>query len=391
MTDLDYNFGPRQDSSHSFLTSRTEQETLAQLVRKYHFLRARCETLTQENRLLRDDVENFNRKLLECEGELERYQQQDADMVALLRQMHAEEVRLPLRQARPFFRELRAQECEVLADEQECELARGVLCQELLPLNIWLATTNRFVGKVVGHYIRRQDRVLVIRDYRIVKKCLSIGILPDMIVTGTYDFGLDDPGHTNFLAFLDRTFADFQEHGSHHELYIITLSSNIEEQTNFITRHARYNVRHEFISKFQGLKTTLSEMRFFLEMRRCQADIMQAERSTVLDSFDDAAQMVFDIQQYQKTGIMTILSDELPLKTRWVLLMFFLKGKMVKTEHTLETPMIFPPGVDGDPVEKVAALFSSEAEHERNVPKSLHFFPLYQRALLHEFRKQPSA
>ena len=303
MTDFNHYSQSEKESAQTSSTKNPPQETAAQLVQQYNALLAHHRTLTKENALLRQDVEDFNKKLLECERQLEQLQQRDADMRALLQQMRDEEARLPLQQARSVAREQWARECVLLANELKLQAKTDAPAQELSALNIWLVTTNRFVDKVVGHYIRRRDRVLVIHDYEMVKQCISIGILPDIIVTGAYDFGLDDPGHTKFIAFLDHIFANSQEHAFYHELYIITLSSNIREHPNFITRHAHYGVRHEFISKFQGLKMTLSEMRFFLEMRRCQSDIMQAEGTSIIHSLDDVVQVLIDIQHDQKTGV----------------------------------------------------------------------------------------
>ncbi len=367
------------------------RETKAQLIQRYNALLARHKTLTKENALLREDVEDFNRKLLECERELEQRQQRDADLCALLQQMRDEEARLPLRQGRSVVREQWAQECLLLADELQLQVTPETPAQEIVTLNTWLVTTNRFVDKVVGDYIRHRDRVLVIRDYEMVKQWISIGIIPDIIVTGAYDFGLDDPEHTKFLTFLEHAFTNAQKQSLSHELYIITLSSNMWEQPNFTTHHARYSIRHEFISKFQGLNMTFSEIRFFLEMRRCQPDIMQADHAGTILAFDDVAEVIIDVQLDQKTGVLVVLSDEQPLKTRWVFHMFFLSGKMVKIEHTLGTSVVFSTKTDEEPLEKITALFSYEAAYDRNSPKYVYFFLLHQLAVLHELRQQSIA
>ena len=84
-----------------------------------------------------------------------------------------------------------------------------------------------------------------------------------------------------------------------------------------------------------------------------------------------------------------VLSDEQPFKTRWAFQVFFLYGKMMKTEHTLGTAVIFSAEMDEEPFEKVATLFSFEAASDRNSPKYLYFFSLHQYAVLHELKQQP--
>ena len=367
------------------------QKTIKQLIHKYNSLLERYTTIKEENAQLREEIEYFNKKLIEREREVEHLERQVTSLFSILEQLQSEENRLPAFQIRSVIKETCSQQHKELATYLECDQEENLPNQALLSLNVWLVTRNRFVDKIVGHYTRKRDRVLVIQDYELLKRLISIGMLPDIIITGAYDFALDDPTHTTFFKFLDQVFAHSKAPLYPREFFIITLSSTVPAQPSITTRHHNHVVRHEFISKFRGLQVTISEVRFFLEMRRCRGDFMEAESVMAIRSMSDVARIMMDIQQQKKTGMLAVLSSEEPTNVRWAFQLFFLRGKLVKTEHTLESSVLFFDEVEEKPIEKIFTLSTIDAKHQLNKPDQLFFFPLYQHTILHELhQKEPS-
>ncbi|GAK60759.1 hypothetical protein U27_00657 [Candidatus Vecturithrix granuli] len=370
----------------------TEQQlSIKQLTHKYNALVAYCNTLKQDNTDLREEVEEFNQKLIECEKELRDSRDREHAILSLLEQMRCEEQRIPLFQARnAIASRFSAQYADLLTRlhlEDEQEQAK----QDISALNVWLATRNQFVTKFIGYYTRKRDRVLVIPEYPVLKQLLSIGLLPDIIITGAYDFGLDDPNHTAFSRFLDQVFQHTQEPLEPQEFFIITLSSSIPAQPCMMNTHGHHYARHEFISKFRGLQITISEVRFFLEMRRCQKDIMAAEITCSIHSMGDVARIMMQIQQHHHTGLLIVLSSDTPTDVRWAFQLFFLHGKLVKTEHTLESSVLFFDEVEERPIEKMFTLSSFNSKYRLNTPAQLYFFTLHQHAILRELLRQENS
>ncbi|GAK54523.1 hypothetical protein U14_05810 [Candidatus Moduliflexus flocculans] len=361
-----------------------------EIEQKYRLLLARYKAMQQENDQLREEIESFNSKLIEREHELDHVKEQMEEMLSLLQQMHQEDMRLPVFQARSSVQNRERQENEHVAKRLKLDDISETAPQELLALNIWLATHNRFMDKILGHYLRQRDHVLCIPNYNNVKEMLKMGMLPDIIITGAYDFGLDDPRHLAFFQFLDETLGHSKKQIPPHEFYVLTLSSSVAEDASIVTQHDRHTVRHEFISKFRGLQVTISEVRYFLEMRRCRKDMMQAELMTNIRTMGDVARIIMEIQEQQKTGLLDVLSDDNATQTRWTFQLFFLQGKLLKTEHSLESSVVFPGINDDKPLEKIFTLTSLESTHKLNPPRHLFFFALTRNAVLREIRNQPA-
>ena len=359
--------------------------------RKYHILLTRFKAMQQENDQLREEIESFNSKLIEREHQLDHVKEQMEEMVSLLQQMHQEDTRLPVFQARSSVQERERQENAPVAKRLQLEENNDAAPQEILALNIWLATHNRFMDKILGQYLRQRDHVLCIPNYENVKQMLNMGMLPDIIITGAYDFGLDDPRHLAFFQFLDETLSRPKHPMPPHEFYVLTLSSSVAEDASVVTQHRHHMVRHEFISKFRGLQVTISEVRYFLEMRRCRKDMMRSELMRNISSMGDVARTIQEIQEQQKTGMLDVLSDDNAAQARWAFQLFFLQGKLLKTEHTLESSVVFPNANDDKPLEKIFTLTSLESAHKLNPPRHLFFFALTRHAVLREVRNQPNA
>jgi len=361
-----------------------------EIERKYQTLLARYKAVQQENDHLREEIESFNSKLIEREHELDHVKEQMEEMISLLQQMHHEDTRLPVFQARSSVQDRERQENASVAKRLQLDDIPETAPQELLALNIWLATHNRFMDKILGQYLRQRDHVLCIPNYENVKQMLKMGMLPDIIITGAYDFGLDDPRHLAFFQFLDEALTRSKKPMPPHEFYVLTLSSSVSEDASVVTQHDRHTVRHEFISKFRGLQVTISEVRYFLEMRRCRKDMMQAELMTNIRTMGDVARMIMEIQEQQKTGLLDVLSDDNPAQARWAFQLFFLRGKLLKTEHSLESSVVFPNANDDKPLEKIFTLTSLESTHKLNPPRNIFFFALTRNAVLREIRNQPN-
>lgn len=349
---------------------------------------AREQQLQEENASLREEVERFNTKLIEREEEVDRLKQELEDVYSVLRQLNQEDARLPLLQPRCALSEQRAAQYRSLAAELQLTPPREDPRQHIVALNIWLATQNRFVDRIFGHYMRQRDHVLAVHQYDLVKRLISFGFLPDIIMTGAYDFGLDDPTHQAFFEFLDEVFSQEQQEGLTHELYIITLSSTVPAQSSVVSRFKNYSVRHEFVSKFRGLQVTVSEVRFFLEMRRCRQDIMAAEFFREIEFLEEVDLAVLEIQADNRSGLIVVLSAEEAQDVRWAFQLFFLDGRLVKAEHTLESLMFFPNNNEASLLEQIVGLSSRDSQHQLNPPRHLYFFPLHQSAILHELRQE---
>lgn len=389
MAEYDSQFPPHHQGKH---VQNTEQRlSIKQLVRKYNTLVAYYSRLKQDNAELRAEVEEFNQKLIEREKELRDSRSREHALLSLLEQIRCEEQRMPLFQARHAITSRFARQYADLLAHLRLEQETEQIKQDLTALNVWLATRNQFVAKFIGDYTRKRDRVLVIPEYSLLKQLLSIGMLPDIIITGAYDFGLDDPNHTAFSHFLDQIFEQAQDQLEPQEFFIITLSSSVPAQPSLVIKHGHHYTRHEFISKFRGLQVTISEVRFFLEMRRCQKDIMAAESTGTIYSMGDVARTMMNIQQRQQTGVLVVLSNDTPTDVRWAFQLFFLRGKLVKTEHTLESVVLFFDEVEEKPIEKMFTLSSFNNKYRLNMPTQLYFFPLYQDAVFRELLRQDNS
>lgn len=350
---------------------------------------AREKQLQEENASLREDVERFNSKLIEGEEELERVKQDLEDVYSVLRQLIGEDTRLPLLQPRSVVYKQRVSECLSLADRLRVQPPQEDLKQHIVALNIWLATQNRFVDRIFGHYMRQRDHVLAIHKYDLVKRLLSLGFLPDIIITGAYDFGIDDPTHQAFLEFLEQVLSrEKPQEELRRELYLITLSSTVPAQSSIVNRFHNCAVRHEFVSKFRGLQVTVSEVRYLLEMRRCRQDIMAAEFVREIEFLEEVELAVMDIQRDGRNGLIVVLSDEDAKGVRWAFQLFFLEGRLVKAEHTLESNIFFQKKHETSLLEKILSLSLRDSKNQLNPPQRLFFFPLHQSAILHEFQQE---
>lgn len=381
------NLKPPEKVAHQKPMNKT-QTTPQQFVKRYKTLLSKYSRMEEEQALLREEIETFNQKLIEREGEIDQLRQQVDDVFTFLEHMQQEEQRLPLFEARSAVRDRFLKQSLPAAEQLNLEVESVPVRQDMLALNVWLATHNRFVNKIIGDYMRQRDRVLVIKDYEFLKHLITIGILPDIIITGAYDFGIDDPGHQAFFEFLDRVLPTMRRNSLLHEFYVITLSSTVPVQQCVITDHAGHVVRHEFISKLKGLQITVSEVRFFLEMRRCQRDIMRAEMALTLDYLEEVMPVILEIQHERKTGLLVVLSNDDPTSARWAFHLFFLKGSLVKAEHTLESSVLLPASDQETLLENIFVLSSIDTGFHLNPPKHLYFFTCHQHTILRELRQK---
>jgi hypothetical protein len=247
---------------------------------------------------------------------------------------------------------------------------------------------NRFVEQVISYYTRKRERFVFIEDSRFVKQLIEIGLWPDIIITGAYDFGLNDPFLRSFFEFLEHLPQQADALLPRPEFFVITLSASISAQPEIEPLDQMERIRHKFISKLHGLQVTVSEVRFFLEMRRCQADIMEAEISAQIHSMEEVLLVIEAVQRQQKTGQLVVLSDEAPPNIRWAFLLFYLHGKLVKTEHTLESSAFITADGDIQPLEKEFIFTAFESQYQLNDPRQLFFFPLFESAVQREINSE---
>jgi hypothetical protein len=389
MVSNDEQYSPNNTEQHAQL--QKAQQKLKEFISKYNELVESEKNLREENKQLREEIELFNRELIEREGELGQLQDYISDLLSLLKQIKQEEQRSPALHARPRIRKRYLQRDMNLLESESgiSEQELMVLEQEILPLNIWLVSRNRFIEQIISHYTRKRERLLIIENNKLVRQFIEVGLLPDIIITGAYDFGLDDPFQQSFFEFLEQVFRNSYDVFGLHELFVITLSASIPVQPDITNTYQDYHVQHKYISKLHGLQVTISELRFFLEMRRCQQDIMEPERQEEISSLEEVTHVMTEIQKLRKTGLLVVLSDEAPPDIRWAFQLFYLQGRLVKTEHTLETSALITPDGEIKPLEKRFIFTSFDSKYKINEPRQLFFFPLYDHAVRREMREDP--
>lgn len=370
--------------SHTQGTQHTSQD----LQQRYTALLARKKNLEAENSQLRQDIEYFNTALNDREKDIERLQYRLTSLLTLLRQMQQEEQRLPTTHVHVSERKRLFEEYLTQADPTQTVSPGDLKEQEILALNVWLVTRDRFIEQIIGFYTRKRDRVVVIPDYELVKELMDAGLFPDIIITGSYDFGLDDPHHEAFFDFLEQVFEQNNALSEREDFLLLTLSSNVQEPLGTTRQIHAHHARSEYISKFRGLQITISEVRFFLEHQRCQSKGMEAEISAHIDSMGAVARTMLSIQKQRKTGILAVLSTDNSPEVRWAYLLFYFHGKLVKTEHTLESSVVIPREGKDEPLKKIFTLSSIDSQFPLNQPEQLFFFPLYQHVILHEMQDQ---
>lgn len=365
------------------------QENLKQFIPKYHRLLEAEKRLREENRYLREEIEDFNRNLVKREQELDHLQAYFSEFLTLLHQIHREERRCPNLHARPHIRRHFLRHPADASSRETAEPPYTGMQQTLLPLNIWLVSQNHFTEQIISFYTRRRERLLVIENSKLVRQLLEAGFLPDIIITGAYDFGLDDPFQQSFIEFLDRIVHELQEKSGLAECFVITLSASIPAQSEIGLPYQGATHRHKYISKLHGLQVTISEVRFFLELRRCQQDIMEAECHSMITSMAEATQEMMALQNQEKTGLLVILSDEAPPDIRWAFQLFYHQGKLVKTEHTLESSVLITDDGKLELLEKDFIFTSFDSQYQLNAPQQFFFFPLYEHTVLQEMQETP--
>ena len=361
------------------------QQNLKQFIPKYRRLVDLEKRVRLENRQLRSEIEHFNQSLVKREQERDALEFQNTEFRSLLQRIHQEDRRSPALHARPNVRRRFFHPQDAAGQSP----APGAPCQDILPLNIWLVSSNRFIEQVISYYARTRERLLIIEHGMFVRKLLEVGVYPDIILTGAYDFGLDDPFQQSFSAMLDELSQQSPEEAGLQACFIITLSASIPDQTGPDELFPFNQTRHKYISKLHGLRVTISEVRFFLELRRCQQDIMEAELHLTIDSLNDATPVMTDVQTQKKTGVLTILSDEAPPNIRWALQCFFLHGTLVKTEHTLEAAAILTPEGGLEVLQDEFPIPAIDEHYTVNPPEHLFFFSLYEHTVLQEMQERP--
>lgn len=364
------------------------QQKLEQFIPKYQRLVKKEKKLQKENQQLREEIEHFNRELIEREKELEQFQNHFSDVFALLRQIKHEEQRSPAFHPRPPIRHRFLQQSMDSPEHEALRQKPLVLEQDILPLNIWLVSRNRFVEQIVSYYTRRRERLLIIENYQLVTRLIEVGLSPDIIITGAYDFGLDDPFHQSFFDFLEHRFYDLSSDFGLYELFVITLSASTPAKSDITKTYEDYHIQHKYISKLHGLQITVSELRFFLEIRRCQPDIMEAEITRTIYSMEEVTQAMRAVQKHQKTGLLVVFSDESPPDIRWAFQLVYLRGKLVKTDHTLESSVLITPDGEIKQLERSIIFTSFDSQYKLNPPHQLLFFPLYDHTVLREIEEE---
>lgn len=360
------------------------QQNLKQFIPKYRRLVDQEKQLRLDNRQLRSEIEHFNQALVTREQELETLQSQVDGFQALLQRIHHEEQRSPALHARPLVRKHLLK-----ARQGDSSLPAPVPPQDILPLNIWLVSSNRFIEQVISYYARKRERILIIEQGMFVRELLEVGVYPDIILTGAYDFGLDDPFQQSFSSLLDELSQHAPEESALHACFIITLSASIPTHPRPGQIFPHQQARHKYISKLHGLRVTISEVRFFLELRRCQQDIMEADMYAPIHSLSEVPPFITDVKRQQRTGVLTVLSHEESSNIRWALQCFFLEGALVKTEHTLETSAIITPEGKLEILQDEFPVPSIDAQYTANPPEHLFFFPLYEHTVIQEIQERP--
>ncbi len=386
------NIQPLSKKAPKHASEQGDQQSNPQLEKEYHVLSIRYKRLQEQNTQLREEIEQFTQNLNDQENTIHDLNARISDWLSLVQQIRSEETRLPSFHARSSVKDRISQQHIFSADtsdEENNDQEELIPKQGISALNVWLVTNDRFVDQIVGHYVRERDRVFVIRSYEFFKQVVNIGMLPDIIITGAYDFGIDDPNHTAFFEFLDQVFANDRETPWPHEFFIVTLSSSVPDQPSATTTLHNHLVRHEFVSKLRGLQIIISEIRYFLEMRRCRPDVMESEKTLTVSSMEDVIKTAVNIQQQQRTGLLVVLSEGVPTSVRWALLLFFLNGKLVKTEYTLESSVTLPSEIEEETVKEIFTLSSLDSEYKLSEPAHVYFFPLMTHAVLREMQQKP--
>jgi hypothetical protein len=370
---------------------RKAQQKLEQFLPKYKRLVEREKQVRAENQQLREEIEYFNRELIAREQEIELLHEETAALFEILHQMQQEYFRRPDFHARPPARQRVLLPDAASAETEPVARHPAVAEQDVLPLNIWLVSRDRFVEEIVSHYTHQRERLLIIENHHLVKRVIESGLFPDIIITGAYDFGLDDPFHQSLLQFLETCCRKAQTNFDAHQCLVLTLSSNAPPQPESLPQEPLYQyVRNEYISKFRGLQIASSEVRFFIELRRYQPDIMTADFQREIVTMKAAPSVMLDIQIHKQTGVLVIFSDDAPTSVRWAFFLWYLEGQLVKTTHTLES--VESPADDVEalaehvPTEVVrpAGLFDQaftldelDEQYQLNTPRMMAFFRLY--------------
>lgn len=360
------------------------QQNLKQFIPKYHRLVEVEKRLRQENRQLRSEIEEFNQSLVSRERECHDLKYHLREFQTLVQHILQEERRSPALHARPGIRRQLA-----ASDSDKRFLDVGAARQDILPLNIWLVSSNRFIEQVIGYYARQRERLVIIEQGQFVRKLLEVGLYPDIILTGAYDFGLDDPFQQSFAALLDEIAQNAPREAALHACFIITLSASSPATSGPGQGSPFHDARHKYISKLHGLRVTISEVRFFLELRRCQPDILEPEQHLPITALHEATPLVAEVLAREKTGVVTVLSTEAPPNIRWALQCFFLRGQLVKTDHTLESPVIVSPSGELEILQDDIPMPQIDAEYVANPPEQAFFFPLYEHTVRHVMQQPP--
>ena len=107
-----------------------------------------------------------------------------------------------------------------------------------------------------------------------------------------------------------------------------------------------------------------------------------------ITSLSDATPIMNDVRQQEKTGVLTVLSHESPPNIRWALQCFFLRGKLAKIEHTLETSTMLTSDGQLEILLDEVLMPSIDAQYTLNPPEHLFFFPLYEQTVLREMQER---
>ena len=116
---------------------------------------------------------------------------------------------------------------------------------------------------------------------------------------------------------------------------------------------------------------------------------MEASRHLRIHSLNDTNSVVTELKRSQNTGMLVILSHEAPTGIRWALQAFFLHGKLVKTEHTLESTVLLTEDGTIEAQQDGFVPHTLNAQYTLNPPQQLFFFPLYERTVRREMSVHP--